>query len=450
VDPDIAVKLTGKKGKNTFGIFLSSDNAPGNFTQEEKNDPEIRPTIEKFIGKNSYVGVVRLKHDIGQDSSVGFIASNYSFIEKHNQVLGFDGRFRIDPKTIFTFQLVGTHSRRFFFEPDLGDSEYRTGNGLGYFVNLDYTGRHFGYFFQSEGRSTNYRADVGFTRRTNTNTSTGFIRLSTEPNPKAKLISTRFVYVSNINYDFQGHTQGYSMDPQLTFNFAHQTSLSFGYGNRYERLFEEEFGQKRKIGQAGAFAGAPERSAYKNSFFLLAQTSPVKQYALSFFFSRTTNNFDFDFGAGSRFPRVSPAALLNPNAPLDPGKGNELEITANLDLQPIDKFRLSFSYNKDRLTRNDTKLVAFDDNIFSINATYQFTRFTFLRTRIDYDTLSTRALGQLLFGWTPSPGKSFFIGYNDDLNVRGFSPFTGLPEPGLKRNGRTFFIKLSYLIRKSF
>ena len=28
VDPDIAVKLSGKRGKNTFGILLASDNAP--------------------------------------------------------------------------------------------------------------------------------------------------------------------------------------------------------------------------------------------------------------------------------------------------------------------------------------------------------------------------------------------------------------------------------------
>jgi len=42
------------------------------------------------------------------------------------------------------------------------------------------------------------------------------------------------------------------------------------------------------------------------------------------------------------------------------------------------------------------------------------------------------------------------IGYNDDLVRNGFSPFTGQLEPGFRRNGRTFFIKMSYLFRKSF
>ena len=32
VDPDAAVKLTGKRGPNTFGFLVASDNAPGNFS----------------------------------------------------------------------------------------------------------------------------------------------------------------------------------------------------------------------------------------------------------------------------------------------------------------------------------------------------------------------------------------------------------------------------------
>src|SRR5258707_8030889 len=35
VNPDIAVKLTGKRGRNTFAVLLASDKAPGNFTGDE-------------------------------------------------------------------------------------------------------------------------------------------------------------------------------------------------------------------------------------------------------------------------------------------------------------------------------------------------------------------------------------------------------------------------------
>src|SRR5919202_4759036 len=36
VDPDIALKLSGKQGRNTFGIMVASDNGPGNLSADER------------------------------------------------------------------------------------------------------------------------------------------------------------------------------------------------------------------------------------------------------------------------------------------------------------------------------------------------------------------------------------------------------------------------------
>src|SRR5207237_6756197 len=36
VDPDVAVKLSGKHGCNPFGFLVASDNAPGNFRADER------------------------------------------------------------------------------------------------------------------------------------------------------------------------------------------------------------------------------------------------------------------------------------------------------------------------------------------------------------------------------------------------------------------------------
>ncbi len=61
VDPDYAVKLTGRRGRDTFGLLVASDNAPGNFSADERNDPVIRPGIERFLDKIDFIGVLRLK-----------------------------------------------------------------------------------------------------------------------------------------------------------------------------------------------------------------------------------------------------------------------------------------------------------------------------------------------------------------------------------------------------
>jgi hypothetical protein len=41
-----------------------------------------------------------------------------SFPEQKNLVAGFDGRFKLSPKMVSVFQVVGTNSRRCFFDPE--------------------------------------------------------------------------------------------------------------------------------------------------------------------------------------------------------------------------------------------------------------------------------------------------------------------------------------------
>jgi len=440
IDPDYAAKLTGKLGRYTFGFMGASDNAPGDFRGDERLDS----ANFRFLDKNAYSAILRLKRDVGAESSVGFIGTTYNFIEKHNHVGGFDGQFRLDPKTVFSFQLLGTNSRRFFFNPEKGRATYRTGNGFGYYWNYNRGGRHLSYSFNGSGRTQDYRADLGFTRRTNTNREDFVINYNSEPNPKGKLVSWRYSHNAGINFDWQGRTQAANNTSTFTLNLQRQSFLQFGYSRGYERLFETEFGP------VGTFVDHPERSSPRDTLILNAETTPSEKFSIGMTFNYLWNSFDFDLGAGSKFPRVSPPALEDQFAPLDPGPGKEVRANVYLTYQPANALRMDFDYTKNRLVRNDTGLVAFDDNIYALRATYQFSRFTFVRARIDYDTLEANVRGQFLFGWTPNPGTSFYAGYNDDMNRNGFNPFTGQLEPGFRRNGRTFFVKMSYLIRRTF
>jgi uncharacterized protein DUF5916/cellulose/xylan binding protein with CBM9 domain len=450
IDPDYAVKLSGKQGRNSFGLLLASDNAPGQFTDDEKGDPDFFPDIAGLIEKNSYIGVARLKRDIGRESSLGMIVTSYNFVEKHNQLGGLDGYFRLDKQTTFTFQVLGTTTRAFFFDPDIDDNVYRTGNALGYSWNYDKTGRNVGFNLQGQGRTKDYRAEVGFTRRVNTNYQGAFFRFSTDPKPKAMLISWRLVGGTNSNFDFSGRSQNLGGFVQSHFNLTRQTFFNIGYEEFYERIFEGEFGARRSSTQAGAFAGDdPERSLRGRALHGFIGTNRSKNYSAFLFLGHRWNIFDFDFGAGPRFPRVSAVALVDPDAPLDPGAANTFEVGASGEYKPTAAIRVSLDYNRSRFTREETGRTVFIANISSLRATYQFTRFTSVRARLDYDTLTSSFRGQYLFGWTPNPGTSVYIGYNDDLNVNGFNPFTSQHEPGFRRNGRTFFVKTSYLFRRS-
>lgn len=473
VDPDYAIKLTGRRGRNTFGLIAASDNAPGNYSEDERVqlrdcqrrrlvDPTVTcGSIERFLDKNSFVGVMRLKRDVGRDNSLGFVSTAYIFPERRNFLGGFDGRFRVDPKTIAEFQVLGTHSRRFFFDPDLVRSIYRNGNGFGYSYLYDYTGRTFGYVVNGVGRTRDYRADLGFTPRQNTNQHRAAVRFNTEPDSKRTVISRRLTSEAIFSHDWQGRSQQWNDNTQIQLQFQRQTVIGGGLQFGYERVLEEEFGGNRSATRRGAFAGEDsERSAYNRELYFFINSSPTQKFGGEVVVSFANGALDFDFGGGERFPRVSPSALsgalidpdcrfdVNSRCPFDPGAGRALYIESSVYYQPTNKLNTSLDYTKSRLIRNDTDLVAFDDNIFTFRSTYQFTRNTFARARIDYSTLTTRFRPQFLLGWTPNPGTAVYVGYNDDLNRNGFNPFTGGFEPGLRRNTRTFFLKMSYLFRR--
>ncbi|MGH9966619.1 MAG: DUF5916 domain-containing protein [Pyrinomonadaceae bacterium] len=470
IDPDVAVKLTGKVDRNTFGLLVASDNGPGNFSEDERISADPR-----LVDKNAQVGVLRLKRDIGKsDSFIGFLATHHRFVDRYNELGGFDGRFRFDKQTTFSWQALATHTRRPFFFPDEGRTFDRKKNAFIYAFDLNKDGRHFGYDFSGVGRTRFYRSEVGFNRRVNTNNLNWFIRYNSEPKPKAKLTSWRVYTNLSTNFDWQGNLQNFNDELQLQLSFPRQTYFGIGNDKGYERVFESEFGPTRKalpnclLNNTCTFAGDDnERSTSHRGVYFFAGSTLNKQWNFNVFGNRRWGDFDFDFGAGPKFPRVSAGAVAARNAattglcggetpppicnaPQDPGPGDFFHIDGGINYQPTSELRLSLNFTKERLRRYDTKLLAFDENIVSLRGTYQFTRFIFARARADYDSLASNVKGQFLLGWTPNPGTALYIGYNDDLNRRGFNPFNGQLEPGFRRNGRTFFIKMSYLFRRSF
>lgn len=496
VDPDVAVKTTGKFGRTSFGLIAASDNGPGNLSIDDRGslgsclerralDLRVVCNSERFVDKNAYIGVLRLKRDIGKENSLGILATSYNFIDKHNQLFAIDGRFRLNKQTTLTFQTLGTTSRNFFFDPNEGFTRYRTGNGFGYSFSYNVSGRNWGYELGGEGFTKDYRADVGFFQRTNSNFNFGFLRYNSDPKPKQTLISYHIHNFSHIDYDWQGRMYAWESENLVELNLPRSSWVGVWYEPAYERLFEHEFGPTRQailetrgepcnplggVNPCTFFGEDSERSAMKHHISGYFGSNPTKQIQFNGQVTYRFNHFDLDFGSPPKYPRASPPAVRareaaaaglcnvdgeNPLpviclAPQDPGKGNLMQLNASITYQPTNAFRTSLSLNKQRLVRKDTGLVAFDVNILTWRGTYQFTKSYFARAIIDYNTLNSRVRAQFLTGWTPSPGTSFYIGYNDDMNYYSVHPFTQQLVPGFRRNSRTFFVKMSYLIRRSF
>ena len=471
VDPDIAIKTTGKKGKNTFGLMVASDNGPGNLSADDRGalfscierralDPRQVCNSERFVDKNAYVSVLRLKRDVGKENSLGMLATTYDFIEKHNKVLALDGRFRVNKQTTVSFQTLGTTSRNFFFDPNDGVTRYRTGNGFGYSADYNVSGRNWGWELYGEGFTRDYRADVGFFQRTNSNFNFFVLRYNSDPNPKKKIISYHIHNASHVDYDWQGRMYAWEAENLVELQLPRNSYLGAWWEPGYERLFDHEFGPTREakpcnpfsvVNKCTFFGENTERASNKQHLSFYGRSNPNKQISFNAQLTQRWGHLDLDFGNGDKYPRVSPAALaLGQNAPLDPGRGKLLQLSAGITYQPTNELRAQFNINSQRLRRYDTDRVAFNVNILTLRGTYQFTKATFARLILDYNTLNSRLRSQALFGWTPSPGTAFYAGYNDDLNYDSRHPFTRELVPGFRRNARTFFIKASYLIRRGF
>ncbi|MBC7898785.1 MAG: carbohydrate binding family 9 domain-containing protein [Saprospiraceae bacterium] len=481
VDPDFATKLTGKVGKNSFGFLVASDKAPGNFDEEDRNDISVRPRFQEFFDKSALYAILRVKRDFGKENNIGFFATYRSFPEQRNLLAGVDGRMKLNPRLTSQFQVVGTNSRRCFFdaefEPLLDPSEaqrnreicgtgtynifvdaehppispqdaglnstrngtynhFGTGNGLGYYANLDYTTETHGWFAEIGGRSTNYRADSGFTRRTNTNFAFFINRFSTKSDPKAKIIRKSWAQFSGVDYDWQGRLQEWRAGTNINLTLQGNMFFFAETGAAYEKLYEEEFSLKRSPTRPnGTFFGPGTRATWQQ-FYSANLSHNVNKYFNYFWFAGYVNNA-YDF-------------FTSLNGFQNPGPGKQFDAEVFAELKPLDPLRLSASYRKSRLVRNDNRIRTFDSDLLSIRSTYQFSRFTFTRLRLDYDSTRKNYAGQLLVGWNPNPGTAFYVGYNDNFNYKGFSPYTGQFEPGFERNSRTFFIRASYLFRKSF
>jgi hypothetical protein len=338
-----------------------------------------------------------------------------------------------------------------------GRNNYRTGNGFAYSTTYDVSGRNFGWQLYGEGFTKDYRSDVGFFGRTNTNFNSVYGRHNTNPNPKSTILSRHVHNFTWIGYDFQGRIQNWESESYIEWRLPRNSYFSLAWEPAYERILEEEFGTSRNAPCAiagtcrAAFYGPDdERSVQKHHFFIAGSSQYNKKIQFNGRAVWRFNHLDLDFGGGRRFPRVSPAALLlGQGAPLDPGAGNLFEFSGGVTYQPTNELRLQLNYLKNRLVRKDTGLIAFDTNIYTLRSTYQFTKATFARGIVDYNTLNRRVRSQFLLGWTPGPGTAFYAGYNDDLNY-GFNPISSSIVPGFRRNGRTFFVKMSYLFRRSF
>lgn len=434
VDPSAALKINGIRGRTAFSLLGARDEAPG---------------LVDGSGAQMTGAVLRLREQVGDGSTIGIMGTGAWYPDLENRTAGLDAAL-VGRRTVLIAQLTGTWSRHSFYDPTTDSAPIRDGRGVGYAVTLKHTGRHFGQTLTGRGRSPDYRAQLGFTTQTDLHSWSLENRWESDRHADRTVRAVRAFFTILGQVDWESRIRYGYLWPHAEVDLPLLTTVAFGPYLDHLRLYEEEFGPKRTASQAGAFAGAPSRRTTYRGAAITITTTPHPHWSLEGTVDGSWDAFDYDFGDGPRFPRVSPAALADPSAPLDPGPGTTLDANGALTWRAAPNLRIEGSYTKSRLRRNDTGLLAYDEDLWSFTGIGQFSRVVSVRLRTDYRSSRRNFRPQLLLAWTPSPGTAVYAGYNDDLNADGYSPVTGKYQHGVHRNSRTAYVKLSYLMRAAF
>jgi hypothetical protein len=161
-DPAWGVKLSGKPGRQAVGAFVARDTVtslllPGN-----------QGSALASLDDSSNDGVVRFRRDVGESSTVGFLATGRDAGDYRNGTVGLDGVLRLTAKDVIKAQAV-TSSTRY---PAAIVSEYDqpegTFAGAAYSFVYSHETRDWATWAVYEDVGRDFRADLGFMPRVDT------------------------------------------------------------------------------------------------------------------------------------------------------------------------------------------------------------------------------------------------------------------------------------------
>lgn len=434
-DPVGAVKLTGKVAGTTVAALSAID------------DPST-----SFADHHRWFNVVRLRRDLGGQSTLGVGYTDLVDGDRYNRVLALDGRFVW--ARLYDIRVQGATSTT-----RLGGERLTAPL---WDLNVTRAGRHFGFNYSMQGIHPDFRAQSGFLRRVGIVHANFTPRYTWFGEEGSRFESWTASVSFDGTWDYDRFTDGQEPnDAKLHFNGS--TRLrggwrlsssflveSFKYPPAlYEQYFVERTDATGAVVDTVAYTGTDRLSNYD---LVVSVTTPRFQtFSASGFFV---------VGRDENFFEWAPA--------------NIFIATFSADWRPTEQLRFSLVYNHQQYNRaNDGSVVGLR-RVPRLKVEYQLTRALFVRVVGQYDAsrqddlrdnhrtedpillydpetdtyeravASSRNYLRLdaLFSYRPTPGTVLFLGYGTGLDDERAFRFQRLT-----RQHDGFFFKLSYLFR---
>ena len=430
VDPSAGIKLAGKIGATNVALLGAADGRDQSLT-----------------GSTPYFGAMRLRTDIGVNSTAGLVATTRE-----------DGA---DYSRLFGADVHVVHSRLYYVELQAVDSWTRTASGaVGgplWSAAWDRTGRTWGFHYQLTGTAPDFNAAVGFVNRTGVWDANVFNRL-TMYGRRGALLETSSAYITvNRVYDYQHFGSASSVEGGESL-FLGSTlrggwSLSPTIGRSYVAYTTN----------TGSCPGAAPYACYRvqGSGDTTAFTVPATENNLWSWSLQLTTPTYRQFTASASVS-AGGTAIFNEAA-----RGRAVSWSGAVDWRPAIQVRISGQWTSLAIDRDRDGSRFSSEEIPRLKIEYQLSRAIFLRFVGQYTAIKQDALFDSqgrpilvddtltvpsaannlrvdwLFSFTPSPGTLIYLGYGSSLEEPSAFAFGR----DLTRTQDGFFGKVSYLLR---
>lgn len=406
-NPAFASKVNGKAGKLSYLALAAYDRNTGITIPGEEESRTIQSDL------NSYVGVGRVRYDLGNENFIGALWLSRNFDKAHNYVNGLDWNFKFWKNWYWQGELFLSNTKElndtilYKSERQFGSTGHDAGlNGESYYgtglhLALVRQGRNYSFSLVQNNFSPTYQTYNGMFPEVNLRSS--YMNHSYTIHPNKKIVKTAGLNNSiQFNYNYDGLFKEFVMQPGISLTLIGQTMIQASYMAINRERFRNVF-----------FTGINRATFFLNSV-------PLKGVRLSM------------QGQAGKF-------IYRSDSP-EMGKGYNL--TSTVTIEPFSRLKSSFSWSVAKLNNYKQNTEFYSGYILRNITTFQFTKKLFLRDIIQYNSFSESFSIYPLITYKFNAFTMFCAGMTQDYmdyNQENYS---------FKTTGYQYFIKLQYLFSR--
>jgi len=385
VDPKGGVKLSGKLARrDSIAAIFAADELP----------PDLGPA--ERAGQTAYFSIVRYKHALSQDSSLGLYFTDRENGGRSNRVAGPDGQIRLGRSSLLSFHALGSFTRPSSAEP------VRDGHA----VHLDYRYDTSDWNIEIGGQdlSPDFETDTGYLIRNGLTRLRALIAPKLHPRSAVVLQLTPSLYTSQLRDKMSGL---WETENTLSLNavLVRSTRASLAYSMATEIFLAQRF----------------------NTSGWTAQLS--SQFTRTFYFK-----ISYRDGKAIRYSE-------------SPFQGRGKNALVTLGYQPSENFNWTSSLAYSDLFRDSTGEKTYDYTIIWNRLIYQLNKYLFFRAIVEYNTYRRQLLTDLLASFLYIPGTVIQIGYGSLYDRTRWLDGEYVNFDRFQEARRGIFFKASYLWR---